>query len=140
MSTALATCPAPHAASAECRSLLIVDASEALLSTTTALLAGSRWHCHPCRDTLSALCALVEQQPDVVLVDADATPLDGWHFCTLVKEHEQYRHTRIIVLGRQDNIVLRARAQAAGADAWLVKPFSSEEALALLDADADLTP
>ena len=114
--------------------LLIVDDNAALLQTTQALFAGSVWDCHTCHDTLSALCALVEKQPAAVLVDVDATPLDGCKFCLLVKEHELYRATRIILLGRQDNVVLRARAAAAGADAFMCKPFSAEEALALLEA------
>ncbi len=126
----------PATVSEGLRRLLIVDDNAALLQTAQALLAGAGWACHTCRDTLSALCALVEQQPEAVLVDADAGPLDGWKFCLLVKEHELYRHTRIILLGRQDNVVLRARAAAAGADAFLLKPFSAEEALALLGMPA----
>lgn len=122
--------PASHAAPR----LLVVDENAALLQTAQALFAGSTWNCLTCRDTLSALCTLVEQQPAAVLVDADAAPLDGWKFCLLVKEHALYRRTRIIVLGRHDSVVLRARAAAAGADAFLLKPFSAEEALALLDA------
>jgi twitching motility two-component system response regulator PilG len=115
------------------RRVLVVDDNAALLQTAQALFAGSPWACLTCRDTLTALCTLVEQQPEAVLVDADAGPLDGWKFCLLVKEHELYRRTRVILLGRQDNVVLRARAAAAGADAFLLKPFSAEEALGLLD-------
>jgi DNA-binding response OmpR family regulator len=126
----------PAAAASVGQRLLVVDENTALLQTAQALFAGSNWNCLTCRDTLSALCTLVEQQPAAVLVDAEAAPLDGWKFCLLVKEHELYRHTRIIVLGRQDNVVLRAQAAAAGADAFLPKPFSAEEALALLDAPA----
>lgn len=126
----------PVPAAKVARRLLVVDDNAALLQTAQALFAGSAWECLTCRDTLSALCTLVEQAPEAVLVDADAGPLDGWKFCLLVKEHERYRCTRIIVLGRQDNVVLRARAAAAGADAFLLKPFSAEEASALLDAPA----
>lgn len=123
--------PAP--ATSAGRRVLIVDDNAALLQTAQALFAGSTWTCLTCRDTLTALCTLVEQQPEAVLVDAEAGPLDGWKFCLLVKEHEHYRSTRVILVGRQDNVVLRARAAAAGADAFLLKPFSAEEALALLD-------
>ncbi len=152
--------PALTPAAASSKRLLVVDDNAALLQTAQALFAGSAWDCHTCRDTLSALCALVERQPAAVLVDifrmffrahppfllrrqqmrplvdGDAAPLDGWKFCLLVKEHELYRHTRVILLGRQDNVVLRAKAAAAGADAFLLKPFSTEEALALLEAPA----
>lgn len=112
--------------------ILVIDDNPALLQTAQALFSASCWHCITRQDTISALCAIVEHKPAAILIDSEAGPLDAWKCCILIKEHPEFRRTRVILVGRQDNLLVRARASAAGADAWLLKPFSAEEVLQVL--------
>jgi len=118
--------------------ILVIDDNPALLQTAKALFTDSTWHCLTQQDTVSALCAIVEHKPAAVLIDSETGPLDAWKCSILIKEHPEFRHTRVILAGRQDNLLVRARASAAGADAFLLKPFTAEEVLLVLEQDSGL--
>jgi len=113
--------------------VLIVDDNPALLQTLQAVVAGTGIPCLTAGDSLTGLCALVEHRPCGVIVDAGTGPLALWQFCALVRQHPALGHTRLVVSSNHDDVVERARAEAAGADAFLPKPFAAEEVLACLD-------
>ncbi len=113
---------------------LVVDANPALLQTLDSILHSSGWTCVTATDTLSALCCVVEHAPQAVLIDADAGPLSVWQFSALLRQHPDYRHVRLIVSSNRDDVVERARAEAAGAECFLVRPFAVDEVLGILSA------
>ena len=117
------------------RKLLVVDDNPAMLETAKAMFADGNWQCLTRQDSVSGLCAIVEHHPEAVLIDSEAAPLDAWKFTMLVKEHAQYCRLKVIVVSREDTVLIRAKAQAACADALLVKPFSAEEVKAVLGPD-----
>lgn len=116
----------------EHKKLLVVDDNPAMLETARAMFEDGSWQCLTRRDSVSGLCAIVEHQPDAVLIDSESAPLDAWKFTMLVKEHAEYHRLKIIVVSREDTVLARAKARAACADAFLVKPFSEEEVKAVL--------
>src|SRR5690606_37328276 len=77
-------------------------------------------------DTLEALCLVVERCPLAVLLDESCAPLDPWQFSLLVKQHPRLQQVRIVVLCRQADPMLRARAAAVRVDALLHKLFASD--------------
>ncbi len=83
---------------------------------------------------MTALCCVVEHAPQAVLIDADAGPLGVWQFSSLLRQHPDYRHMRLIVSSNRDDIVERARAEAAGAEHFLARPFAVDEVLDILAA------
>lgn len=115
------------------RQLLIVDDSAAVLETTRSLFSGTHWSCQTCADTISALCAIVELQPQAVLVGSESGPLQAWQFCSLIKTHQRYKHIPVLILEKQQDMISKARACAAGADGCVFKPFTAEEVIEHLD-------
>lgn len=114
--------------------VLVVDSNPALLQTLDSILKSSGWTCVTAADTLSALCCIVEYSPRAVLIDADAGPLGMWQFSALLREHPDFSDVRLIVSSNRDDIVERARAEAAGAERFLPRPFAVDEVLDILDA------
>lgn len=130
--------PRSGAAGPDPNVVLVVDANPALLQTFENILKSSGWTCITVADTLSALCCMVEYAPQAVLVDADAGPLGVWQFSALVRQHPDYKHVRLIISSNRDDIVERARAEAAGAERFLPRPFAVDEVLNILAARQSL--
>jgi DNA-binding response OmpR family regulator len=112
--------------------VLVVDANPALLQTLESILKSSGWTCVTAVDTLSALCCMVEHTPQAVLIDADAGPLGVWQFSALLRQHPDFKHVRLIISSSRDDVVERARAEAAGAERFLPRPFAVDEVLNIL--------
>lgn len=112
--------------------ILLVDTNPALLQTLQAVITGSGPQCLTATDSLAALCVLAEHHCAVVVIDADTGPLALWQFCALIRQHPALQHTRLVASSNRDDVVERARATAAGAEAFLPKPFAAEDVLALL--------
>ncbi|MBW3626626.1 MAG: response regulator [Actinobacteria bacterium] len=65
--------------------------------------------------------------PDVLVLDVMMPGMDGIEVCRQV----DHRTTRVLMLTAREDVAIRDASAAAGADAFLAKPFSAVE---LLDA------
>ena len=126
----------PSDASQTRQTLLVVDDNPALQHAARNLPAGAALHCVYAADSLEGLCGIVEHSPAVVLLDSQVAPLDPWRFALLVKEHPEYRHIRLVLVGTALDDTARARAEAVGIEAVLGKPFTTEELQEALFPDA----
>lgn len=78
-------------------------------------------------DGESGLTKAQELIPDVIITDLMMPGLDGYHVCRGIRTHELTNHIPIIILTAKVTESDRVRGYAAGADAYLTKPFHSEE-------------
>ena len=115
-------------------SLLLVQATAGARQSTVALLKDRVGRILEAQDGFDALCELARERPPVILMDFHLPRLGGFHTCALLRNSPLFHSTRIILLGEDDNLVDRTRAELAGADAYLVKPWRRDELLALLEA------
>ena len=68
--------------------------------------------------------------PDLILMDIQLPGLDGYEATRRIKAKAELRHIPIIVVTSYALSGDDAKAQAAGADAYVAKPFSPRELLA----------
>lgn len=84
-------------------------------------------------DGESALRQIHDRQPDLVLTDVDMPLINGFLLCDEIRHDPELRDTPVIlatgVIDPDDN-----RAAEVGATAVLVKPFTSRELLAYVEA------
>lgn len=74
-----------------------------------------------------ALRLATDFQPDVVLLDVMMPSPDGFEVCSRLKNNRDLGHTQIIMVSAKTELDSRLRGYQAGADDYVMKPFSSEE-------------
>jgi CheY-like chemotaxis protein len=76
-------------------------------------------------DGESALDAMANDVPfDMVISDFMLPGINGIEFVTRVRSRERFSHTPILMISGHDRCGVGDRARAAGADAFLNKPFT----------------
>jgi|SRR3954468_3574479 two-component system cell cycle response regulator DivK len=69
-----------------------------------------------------AIDRAVEEQPDLILMDASMPVLDGWQATRALKADPQTRHIPILALTAHAFDDARQQAKAAGCDGFITKP------------------
>ncbi|CEF53383.1 response regulator [Acetobacter ghanensis] len=70
--------------------------------------------------------------PNAIITDINMPRMDGFEFIEAVRGLEHYKHLPIIVLTTESDPEKKARARAAGATGWIVKPFSTDSLVAAI--------
>ncbi len=79
------------------------------------------------RDGPSALAAIRQDPPDLVLLDVMMPGLSGFEVCQAVRADESLAGVKILMLSAKGRDTDIAKGQAMGADAYMTKPFSTRE-------------
>ena len=87
-----------------------------------------------------ALDAILQQRPDLVLLDVMMPKKSGFDVLQAVREHDELAGLRILMLTAKGRDTDMAKGLALGADDYMTKPFSTRELVdkvrALLGAGA----
>ncbi|MGL4619851.1 MAG: response regulator, partial [Chroococcidiopsis sp.] len=90
-------------------------------------------------DGLAALAAVGDRIPDLVLTDVMMPGLDGFGLLRSLRANLQTREVPIILLSARAGEEARVEGLEAGADDYLIKPFSARELLARVEATLKLS-
>ena len=120
------------------KTILVVDDSSSLRALVKLSLGRAGYDVLEAADGRQALAQL-DQAAKVHLVvsDVNMPAMDGIAFLQEVKKHPRHRFTPVIMLTTEDSGSRMAQAKAAGAKAWLLKPFNPPM---LLDAVSRVLP
>lgn len=81
-------------------------------------------------EALRSLQASERQRlPDLVILDIMLPHLDGYDVTILLRRHPALSRIAVVMLSRRDGIVDRLKGRLAGANAYLVKPFRTEDVI-----------
>lgn len=103
--------------------ILAVDDSRTIRDMLRLALDGEGYTLHLACDGIEGLEALEQVTPDAIISDINMPRLDGFGFIEAVRGQERLRATPILILTTESAPEMRARARAAGATGWIVKPF-----------------
>ena len=87
------------------------------------------------RDGQDALEKMLICRPDLLLTDVMMPHLDGFSLLKLVRETPELRQVPVILLSANAGEESKVEGLEAGADDYLVKPFSARELLARVDSN-----
>ena len=111
------------------KKILIAEDEANIIASVEFLLQHAGYELRIARDGEEALRGIGEFLPDLVLLDVMMPRRNGFEVCQKIRENAQWSHIKIVMLtakGRQTEI---SKGMALGADAYLVKPFSTKELL-----------
>jgi CheY-like chemotaxis protein len=118
---------------AEQVSILVVDDNEDALRLMERYLAGSHFRFLGTRDPEAALAVAIAQRPAVIVLDVMLPGVDGWELLGRLREHPDLGGPAFVI---STILPQEPLALALGAAAFLQKPFTQEEFLAVLRRQA----
>ena len=115
------------------KTILIVDDSQSMRQLIKMTLTGAGHQVIEACDGRDALTKLTGQKINLIISDVNMPNLDGIGLVKAVKARNEYRFTPIIMLTTESEQSKKAEGQAAGARAWIVKPFLPQNLLAAVE-------
>jgi signal transduction histidine kinase/DNA-binding response OmpR family regulator len=119
----------------ERRRVLLADDNPDLRDYISRLLAGRGYDVEPVADGEAALSALRARRPDILVTDVMMPRLDGFGLLGAVRADAALRDLPVVMLSARAGDDAKVEGLDAGADDYLVKPFSARELLARVAAN-----
>lgn len=109
--------------------VLICDDEPNIVLSLDFMLRRAGYDVRIARDGPTALQAIRRERPHLVLLDATMPGMSGFDVCEAVRADADLRATAIIMLTAKGRDTDMARGMGAGADAYVIKPFSTRDLL-----------
>nr|WP_221383284.1 response regulator [Actinoplanes polyasparticus] len=111
------------------KTILIVDDSASVRQVVSIALKGAGYEVITGTDGKDALTKLNGQRIHLIISDVNMPNMDGITFVAEAKKLPAYKFTPVIMLTTESQEDKKRQAQAAGAKAWVTKPFQPEQML-----------
>jgi two-component system chemotaxis response regulator CheY len=109
------------------KTILIVDDSASLRRVVQIALTGVGYEVIEAldgKDALTKLGKLAGKKIHLIITDVNMPNMNGIEFVTLLKKDPAYKFTPVIMLTTESEDAIKQEGRAAGAKAWIVKPFN----------------
>ncbi|AUX45029.1 histidine kinase [Sorangium cellulosum] len=118
--------------------ILVADDNADMREYLQRLLVAQGWRVEAVADGHSALERARAHAPDLVLTDVMMPGLDGFGLLGALRADEHTRGVAVMMLSARAGEASRVESLEAGADDFLVKPFSAKELLARVRVHVEL--
>ena len=119
------------------KTILIADDEPNIVISLEYLLQREGYRIEIARDGDEAMQAMHRAAPDLVLLDVMMPRLSGYDVCQRIRQNEAWSGTRIVMLTARGREIEVAKGLALGADAYITKPFSTQNLLAQVRAQLE---
>ncbi|NJN92635.1 MAG: response regulator [Anaerolineales bacterium] len=113
--------------------ILIIDDEEDALEVTQSVLAES-YEVIAARTSATGLKEALSHTPDLILIDAWIPGISGYDVCKTLKRNVKTKEIPIIFVTAAAQSVDEERAQIAGADGFVSKPFKKDDLINLIES------
>ncbi len=111
------------------KKIVIADDNENIREALTYLLEDEGYKLWLAKDGADALRKVKEVHPDILFLDIMMPEMNGYEVCRTIKNDPDLKKTYVIMLTAKGQVAEQERGKAAGADEYIVKPFSPMEIL-----------
>ncbi len=112
------------------KNILVVDDATTVRHVVSIALRKEGYNIIEACDGRDALSKLTGDKIHLIISDVNMPNMDGITFLKEVKKLPAYRFTPVIMLTTESEASKIAEGKAAGAKAWVCKPFNPQEMLA----------
>ncbi|MGF6400267.1 two-component system chemotaxis response regulator CheY [Pseudomonas frederiksbergensis] len=111
------------------KTIMIVDDSASLRQVVSIALKSAGYDTVEACDGKDALSKLDGRKLHLIISDVNMPNMDGLSFVRAAKQLPTYKFTPVIMLTTEVSDARKQEGQAAGARAWVVKPFQPAQML-----------
>ena len=129
---------APSARVGVDRTVLLADDNADMRDYVTRLLRAQGYAVTAVSDGEAALARAREAAPDLILSDVMMPNLDGYGLLRAVRDDQSLAGVPVVLLSARAGEEARVEGLDAGADDYLVKPFSARELIARVNANIQM--
>ena len=105
------------------KTVLTIDDSRTMRDMLLMALEDAGYVVIQAVDGVDGLETLAAQGADVIITDINMPRMDGFGVIEGVRADPNHRTTTVLVVTTESDAEKKARARAAGATGWIVKPF-----------------
>ncbi|MBI1250024.1 MAG: response regulator [Alphaproteobacteria bacterium] len=109
--------------------VLAIDDSLTIRELVCFVLGNAGYDVQLAEDGVEGLERLSQCKPDLIITDVNMPRLDGLGFIEKARTQDAGKAVPILVLTTESDAEKKARARAAGATGWIVKPFNPTQLL-----------
>jgi len=131
--------PCPPMSGLGARSRVLIADDNADMRQYLSRLLAEHYDVESVRDGKTALDVARERPPNLILSDVMMPGLDGFQLLTAIREDQRTRRIPVVLLSARAGEESRVEGMQAGADDYLIKPFSARELLARIGARLEIT-
>ncbi|TWG09419.1 signal transduction histidine kinase [Actinoplanes teichomyceticus] len=110
--------------------ILVADDNRDMRQYLSRLLTAQGWRVETAADGEAALQAIRRHRPDLLLTDVMMPRLDGFALVRALREDEATRSLPVVMLSARAGHESGVEGLTAGADDYVVKPFSADQLIA----------
>ena len=114
------------------KTIMTVDDSASLRQMVSFVLRGGGYDVVEAMDGLDAMSKLKGRDLDLIVTDINMPRMDGLEFTRQLRAMPQYKFVPIVLLTTESHPEKKQEGKAAGATAWIVKPFNPDQLLAVV--------
>jgi len=114
------------------KTIMTVDDSASLRQMVSFVLRDGGYDVVEAVDGLDALSKLQGRELHLFLSDINMPKLDGIEFTRQLRAMPQYKFVPIVLLTTESHPEKKQQGKAAGATAWIVKPFTPDQLLTVV--------
>ncbi|GAB4213279.1 MAG: response regulator [Rhodoferax sp.] len=111
------------------QTILVIDDSASLRQVVAMALQGAGYEVLQAGDGQAALALLDGRKINMAICDVNMPRMNGIEFVKAAKALPNYRFLPILMLTTESQEAKKEEGKAAGAKAWMVKPFSPQSLL-----------
>ena len=113
--------------------ILTVDDSSTMRQMITFTLKGASFEVLEAGDGVEALEVAKGKKLSLIITDVNMPRMDGITLVQRLRALPEFKFTPILVLTTESDTSMKLRGKEAGATGWIVKPFSPEKLLEVVN-------